>query len=609
VVVTCRALDYVEELEGLQRVEVSPLDEARIRTFLHNYLGETAGERLFWSIAGGDEVRALWDTWQRAGGNWLEFWATERMPWEIEQQTSSAQDRLWARLREEPPALLALGRNPYLLLMTAQVYVGSGERLPASRARLFADFVDTLLERERKRHPKRWLPGERQMDALAALAYAMQVEGGRGTTVERPWAEDLLNQAAPELDAERFLYLATSATLLDSDDTIVRFYHQLLQEFFAARELGQRVAAGEPLADYWPPDRWWEPSGWEETTILLAGLKADASELMSAVSSANPVVAARCLLEGDAQVDEGTRIDVTEALIDSMTDVQPPAVARAQAGDLLARLGDPRRGVGLRPDGLPNIAWCEVPAGPFLMGSDKGQDKEAYDAELPRHLVDLPAYSVAKYPVTNAQYAAFVQDGGYSESRYWTKAGWRWKRDRTGPATYGGVFDLPNHPVVMVRWHEAVAFCRWLTERLRETGEIGTDKEVRLPTEAEWEKAARGSDGRIYPWGNEFSAEKCNMYDTNIGTTSAVGCFPDGARPNGVEDLSGNVWEWCGTKWRGSYNEAADESLEGDAPRVLRGGAFFNVLRLVRCAVRLRSNPNRWYRLSGFRVCVAARQE
>jgi formylglycine-generating enzyme required for sulfatase activity len=261
--------------------------------------------------------------------------------------------------------------------------------------------------------------------------------------------------------------------------------------------------------------------------------------------------------------------------------------------------------VGLRPDGLPHIAWCEVPAGPFLMGSDKGQDREAYDDELPQHPVDLPAYSVSKYPVTNAQYAAFVQDGGYSESRYWTGAGWRWKGDRAGPETRRGVYDLPNHPVVNVSWYEAVAFCRWLTERLREAGVLGVDEEVRLPTEAEWEKAARGSDGRIYPWGNEADPNRTNCNDTGIDTTSAVGCFPGGASPYGVADLSGNVWEWCGTKRRRSYNEVADESLAGDAPRVLRGGAFHFYQGYVRCAARVRLDPYFWGYDLGFRVVVA----
>jgi len=121
--------------------------------------------------------------------------------------------------------------------------------------------------------------------------------------------------------------------------------------------------------------------------------------------------------------------------------------------------------------------------------------------ETPQREVKLPAFRTGQYPVTNAQYMAFVTAGGYQERRYWTEAGWQWKRDRTEPKTYGGAFDLSNHPVVGVSWYEAVAFCRWMTERLREAGEIGPDQEVTLPTEAQWEKAARGGDGRVFPVG------------------------------------------------------------------------------------------------------------
>jgi formylglycine-generating enzyme required for sulfatase activity len=153
------------------------------------------------------------------------------------------------------------------------------------------------------------------------------------------------------------------------------------------------------------------------------------------------------------------------------------------------------------------------------MGSDKRRDPQASDNELPQHEVTLPAYSISRYPVTNAQYVAFVTGAGYQERRYWTEAGWQWKEDRTGPETYGGVFDLPSHPVVVVTWYEAVAFCRWLTEQLRQGGEIGEDEEITLPAESQWEKAARGgkqipssksqspkwvenpNPGRVFPWG------------------------------------------------------------------------------------------------------------
>ncbi|MCP4538314.1 MAG: NACHT domain-containing protein [Chloroflexi bacterium] len=205
VIVTCRVLDYTERLKKLQNIQVSPLDETRIRDFLHNYLGQTVGERLFSTIGG---TRKSW---------------------------------------EKPPPLLEMGRNPYLLLMTAQIYAGAGGELPDNRAHLFAAFVDTLLEREKKRHPAEWVDAERQIHALAALAYAIQSEQEYGTAIDRQWALARLAQAVPDCDPKRLLYLAASTTLLNASDTSgtddapVRFYHQLLQEYFAARHVVANV--------------------------------------------------------------------------------------------------------------------------------------------------------------------------------------------------------------------------------------------------------------------------------------------------------------------------------------------------------------------------------
>ena len=157
--------------------------------------------------------------------------------------------------------------------------------------------------------------------------------------------------------------------------------------------------------------------------------------------------------------------------------------------------------------------------------------------------------------MTNAQYAAFVRAGGYRQRRYWTAAGWRWREgdDVVAPEDYGEPYNLANHPVVGVSWYEAVAYCRWLTEALRAAGELDEGETVALPGEAEWEKAARSADGRSYPWGDAPDPDRANYDDTGIGATSAVGCFPGGASPYGVEDLSGNVWEWCHTRWEGDY--------------------------------------------------------
>ena len=226
-------------------------------------------------------------------------------------------------------------------------------------------------------------------------------------------------------------------------------------------------------------------------------------------------------------------------------------------GDTLGQLGDPRPGVGLRSDGLPDIVWCEAPGGRFR---------------------------ISKYPITVSQYTAFVQAGGYEERRFWRVAEaaghWRDGKVRTygwhegsgeyrlewfdGPVSFGARFDGGNHPMVGVSWYEALAFCEWLSEQLR--------LRLTLPTEDQWHQASGGADSRIYPWGKGITPDHANYAETSIGATTAVGIFPRGASPCDAMDMSGNVWEWCCTKWRENYKDRPDDNLEGDAARVLPRG-------------------------------------
>jgi len=569
--VTCRVLDYRGELSGLQRVEVQPLSDDQIQGFLRNELP----------------------------GDW---------------------QALWQRLAQgtDDRRLLEMARNPYLLTIMIDVFAEDGQ-LGRNRAELMDRFSHILLRWAKdKCPPGEWLDADVLREVLSVLAFETQWRAGFGTMIRTEQVKVVMPRQV-QLDPgwppvpsppDRVLRLAASARIVEMpvDRSSMCFYHQLLQEYFAARELGRRANAGESLSRYWPSG-WWEPSGWDETFILLAGMSGmeeNASALLFRLAAVNPVVAGRCLLEGGAEADEATRDVVINALISAMNDEDLPPIARTQAGDILAGLGDPRPGVGLRPDGLPDIVWCEVPAGSFMMGSDDA-DEMAYGWEKPQHEVNLPAFRIARYPVTNAQYAAFARDGGYKAKwrSCWTDAGWEWKEDRSGPDIYGGAFDLPNHPAVGITWYEMVAFCHWLTVRMRETGEIGPEMEVTLPSEAQWEKAARGTDGRIYPWGSQADPSRANYDDTGIDATSAVGCFPGGASPYGALDMSGNVWEWCRTGWQASYeNYQNADGLDGTAARVGRGGSFASVARNVRCAYRFDFHPVVSNRIVGFRIVV-----
>ena len=207
-------------------------------------------------------------------------------------------------------------------------------------------------------------------------------------------------------------------------------------------------------------------------------------------------------------------------------------------------------------DGLPDIDWCAVPAGDFLFGRT-------------RERRTLPEFRIARYPVTYMQFQAFVKaPDGYQNPAWW----------QILPASSHSVaeqeFPYGNHPRDNVSWYDAIAFCRWLSDKLAQV--------ITLPTEQQWEKAARGTDGRNWPWGNQYLVGYANVDErdehnpvgpTYLRSTTAVGMYPWGESPYGVMDMCGNVWEWC-------LNDASDRdgATMGDpaAPKQLRGGSWNN---------------------------------
>jgi formylglycine-generating enzyme required for sulfatase activity len=224
-----------------------------------------------------------------------------------------------------------------------------------------------------------------------------------------------------------------------------------------------------------------------------------------------------------------------------------------------------------------------VPAGEFLMGSPSG---EGDNDEHPQHTVYLDAYYIDKYEVTNAQYQAFVRATGHKEpyrSEDWAQP-YNWTN---------GMYpsDKADHPVVLVDWNDADAYCRWAGKR--------------LPTEAEWEKAARGTDGRKYPWGNWGPSSGLLNFNTNVGKTSAVGSYPSGASPYGALDMAGNVWEWCADWYDANYYGNSLKSNPTGANtrsyRVLRGGSWGTYPSTVPAANRGWSAPTLGSYLFGFR--------
>ncbi len=603
--------------------------------------------------------------------------------------TANAQGRarLLANAIFSNDRLRSLAERPLLLALMASLHAWRGGSLPEKREELYADAVELLLDwwenqrvvRDAQGRPAviqpslvEWLKLDREkvravLHTLAYQAHAHQPTLlGTADIAEETLVSQLLDVSpTDDIKPKRLVeYLSQRAgILLPRGVKVYTFPHRTFQEYLAACYLTDHdypatVAALARSA----PDRWrevallagakaargtstaiWllvdelcyqEPTSPDYTTADAWGAQL-AGQALAEITNLGQISAAR----------RGSVQRVIRGLRHVMRESDLPALERALAGRTLARLGDPR------PEVLTTAAmqFCAVPAGPFWMGS--GDDPDASDNEQPLHQVEIPYdFWIGRYPVTNAQFAEFTAAGGYAQARYWPeaqKAGYWAKGSYEGrfdneprqkPRDRGEPFNLANHPVINVDWYEALAFTRWLSERL--AGQLPAGWAVRLPGEAEWEKAARGGveiptpaqigtlaaglaapaplqpnpqARRRFPWGDDADANQANSAESGVGATSAVGCFPGGASPYGVEELSGNVWEWTRSLYaRYSYPapgaaRAQRENLAASANegRVLRGGAYYANRTSVRCARRDWGDPGDWSGVRGFRVVVS----
>jgi formylglycine-generating enzyme required for sulfatase activity len=523
--------------------------------------------------------------------------------------------------------------TPLLTTIIAIVH-DNQRRLPEQRAALYEECVKALLSEHMKPATEEKIQLvdwggtlNEKRNLLAFLAYEMMSAGEKaGRVVEegqvKTWLRPLVvRDHGEQLVGQRLEAFTTAmrerGSLLDEQDGTYRFTHLTFQEFLAATYLADTIgeadqiarflAAGGRLADAW----------WRETVLLTAGYMglrgpARALKLLGRLATlpleqgelalAAAELAGTALLELDSH-DAETRKAITGRLATLLTDSQlalsPPL--RALAGEALGRLGDPR------PDVTCDIPFMvdDIPAGPFWMGSDKQKDDLADDDETVEgkaHQVTLPAYRIGRYPVTVAQYRRFWKADGYENKDNWTAAGWDWRRKNN--VSQPELWDDPrwtvdNHPVIGVSWYEAVAYCKWL--------KATNGRAFRLPDEAMWEKAARGTDGRRWPWGNDLDANKLNSRDSGIERTSAVGIFPAGKSPFGVYDAAGNVLEWCSNPGYSVLNypfkpRPYEKDLTGDEPRALRGGAWYGYEQDTRAAYRFSNDPDFGLNNVGFRV-------
>ena len=535
----------------------------------------------------------------------------------------------------------SMARNTVMLTALAVVHWNE-KRLPEQRAELYESILKWLAEAREKR-PGR-LKAQRCRQLLGELALAMQSAGqGRQVQVTRRWAAERL---APRFDAD----IDRAETFLAEEEIdsgiIVRrgrqlkFWHLTFQEYLAAQALAgrqdeerERLLLGSDPALY--------RSEWRETVLLLGGVlclqgedKADGL-VRAVIDRLGPDLSragqARCAgllgallrdLEpfGFRPADPRYRevLDAAMAVFDPLQAPAIPVQDRIAAADALALAGDPRLGWA------SPARWVALAGGSFAMGAqnkDKkapGYDPEANERESPVHRVRVDGFSIARFTVTVAEFAEFIEDEDRQDSRWWQAGG---GDQPVEPDGWEEQQAHPSRPVVKVSWFQAMAFCAWLTDRLsRPQGAKGTillpkGQAVRLPTEAEWEYAARGGENRRYPWGSEApDPQRANYDQSNVGHPNPVGIFPGDSTPEGVLELAGNVWEWCLDPFVEQFYSICERQgtvtnplATGDAgvPRVLRGGAFNGWSGNLRSTYRGGVGPVDWVRGVGFR-CVLA---
>lgn len=421
--------------------------------------------------------------------------------------------------------------------------------------------------------------------AIASVEQRDNAAGGALAVVRRRAAKSDLPEAAlilaKELVDKRILVSSNEQpTVYEVAHEAVFSHWERFKDWYAnyAADLALRHQAEQAARD-------WDRSndqqrfvlkwGWERQKPAIEALRKLnhlASPAAAADFSDSSIATWRAL---EPQLSEPLRHFLTPeplALLDELNTDHTPHHRREEIGLRLNQMGDPRRGVGLREDGLPDIMWINIPAGEVTL-----------ETESQEHFT-VPPFRLARYPVTWRQYRAFLDaaDGYYNSA-------W-WKGRIKGQIPYPLLRPFANHPAIDVSWVDALAYCRWLSAKL------GLD--IRLPAEWEWQWAAVGGTQQDYPWPGEWNGQRANSDEAGIGRAVAAGLYPLASSPFGVDDMAGNIWEWC----LNSYEQPSDISSKRSDDYAVRGGCWSSNPGYARASARYGGHPYSRNGAIGFRV-------
>lgn len=519
---------------------------------------------------------------------------------------------------ENNPRIRDLAINPLMLTVIAMVH-RDRVKLPDRRAELYAEAVDVLLgkwEEAKGVQEVAIVPGQ-SFDAgdrkLLLQSVALHMHESQRKEIDLDelrlllhslFAERVRDEHQVAATVERFLQVIEERTglLVARGEGIYAFSHLTFQEYLAALA----VADQQDYIEYSlqrSADPWWR-----EVILLEAGylstqgqdrtsrlIRAIAERVEEPAPYHNLVLAAECLRDvGSGRVQGNLEQEVQRKL--RLGVETPPSMASRWLGGITIRGNllpgaSPRDWIHQRSRAMEALVqigaaywitftgepeWITIPAGEFWIGGS------GYFDSKPVRSASLESFAIARSPITNAQYSLFTQSMNYRTPEHW--------EEKLPPKTHA------SHPVVNVCWHDALAYCDWLSQK--------TSKRVMLPSEAQWERAARGNlDKRIYPWGEKFDVTRCNTIEAGIGTTTPVGIFPEGASTEGCLDMVGNVWEWTLDQWRDSLPDIDnDYQLDTINYLTIRGGSFAYTGFVARCASHLKMRPTEMAGDVGFRV-------
>ncbi|MBF0401808.1 MAG: SUMF1/EgtB/PvdO family nonheme iron enzyme [Magnetococcales bacterium] len=499
-----------------------------------------------------------------------------------------------------------LAANPVMLTCLCVVHWNEG-KLPEGRARVYQAVI-------------RWLIGSRTTtrsaadytdafaeEAFATLALAM-MKGGKGGK-QAVFDKEEGAEAVAGLVSQHFQSFATKPRQLERarqwlafecqgsgiveelGDRRMKFWHLTFQEFLAALALAGMGDGEQQGEDWWPEVQpFLDNPQWQESITLLPGTLLDKGgrrrvdrllERVLAMGGKKPDLPTEARIAG-----------IMGRLLEPMSAYQypvPQAIEESHQAVLQRALALFTREGAKRVPIQTRIAAAEA----------LGQSGDPRLKGL--NLIDVPntgGWSLGKYLVTVTEYQAFVEQEGYQTQRWWCEAGWtrRLEKNWENPERWDDQTLHPNRPVVYVSWFEAMAYCRWLSEREQRT--------IRLPVETLWTKAAGQG---TYPWGAAEPTPELANFDKNVGSPTPVGLYPSGDGPQGHCDLAGNVWEWQRNMY--NDNEAMNTSTDpvvaaGDTP-VWRGGSWLVPADVLRAAVRNGNPAEGRYVLLGFRVAAA----